>query len=211
MPIIVKELDRDAATIIMVDTNLQRENILPSERAKAYKMKLDAIRRQAGRPTKNSVQVGQNLEAKSSRDILAENSPDSSTQIHRYIRLNELHPALQQMVDTGKIAMTPAVELSYLTPKEQELLLETIDSEQATPSLSQAIRMKRLSKEGGLTDDTMLQIMMEQKKPENWNLSLPMDKVKKYFPKSYTPQRMEETIFKLLDSWMRKRQRDQQR
>ena len=211
MPIIVKELDRDAATIIMVDTNLQRENILPSERAKAYKMKLDAIRRQAGRPTKNSVQVGQNLEAKSSRDILAENSPDSSTQIQRYIRLNELHPALQQMVDTGKIAMTPAVELSYLTPKEQELLLETIDSEQATPSLSQAIRMKRLSKEGGLTDDTMLQIMMEQKKPENWNLSLPMDKVKKYFPKSYTPQRMEETIFKLLDSWMRKRQRDQQR
>ena len=211
MPIIVKELDRDAATIIMVDTNLQRENILPSERAKAYKMKLDAIRRQAGRPTKNSVQVGQNLEAKSSRDILAENSPDSSTQIQRYIRLNELHPALQQMVDTGKIAMTPAVELSYLTPKEQELLIETIDSEQATPSLSQAIRMKRLSKEGGLTDDTMLQIMMEQKKPENWNLSLPMDKVKKYFPKSYTPQRMEETIFKLLDSWMRKRQRDQQR
>ena len=211
MPIIVKELDRDAATIIMVDTNLQRENILPSERAKAYKMKLDAIRRQAGRPTKNSVQVGQNLDAKSSRDILAENSPDSSTQIQRYIRLNELHPALQQMVDTGKIAMTPAVELSYLTPKEQELLLETIDSEQATPSLSQAIRMKRLSKEGGLTDDTMLQIMMEQKKPENWNLSLPMDKVKKYFPKSYTPQRMEETIFKLLDSWMRKRQRDQQR
>ena len=211
MPIIVKELDRDAATIIMVDTNLQRENILPSERAKAYKMKLDAIRRQAGRPTKNSVQVGQNLDAKSSRDILAENSPDSSTQIQRYIRLNELHPALQQMVDTGKIAMTPAVELSYLTPKEQELLIETIDSEQATPSLSQAIRMKRLSKEGGLTDDTMLQIMMEQKKPENWNLSLPMDKVKKYFPKSYTPQRMEETIFKLLDSWMRKRQRDQQR
>ena len=211
MPVIVKELDRDAATIIMVDTNLQRESILPSERAKAYKMKLEAIRRQAGRPSKNSVQVGQNYDGKSSRDILADSSPDSATQIQRYIRLTELQPELQKMVDEGKIGMTPAVELSYLKPEEQKILLETIDSEQATPSLSQALRMKRLSKEGNLTDDTMLQIMMEQKKPENWNLSLPMDKVKRYFPKSYTPQRMEETIFKLLDSWMKKRQRDQQR
>ena len=174
-------------------------------------MKLEAIRRQAGRPSKNSVQVGQNYDGKSSRDILADSSPDSATQIQRYIRLTELQPELQKMVDEGKIGMTPAVELSYLKPEEQKILLETIDSEQATPSLSQALRMKRLSKEGNLTDDTMLQIMMEQKKPENWNLSLPMDKVKRYFPKSYTPQRMEETIFKLLDSWMKKRQRDQQR
>jgi len=213
MPVIVRDMDRNAATIIMVDSNLQRENILPSERAKAYKMKLDAIRRQAGRPTKNSDQVGQNFEGKTSRAILAENSPDSSTQIFRYIRLNELQPDLMKMVDEGKIGMTPAVEISYLKPDEQRLLIETIDSEQATPSLSQAQRMKKLSQEGKLTDDSMLSIMMEQKKPENWNLTLPMEKIRKYFPRSYTPQKMEETILKLLDSWMRqqKRQRDQQR
>ena len=144
---------------------------------------------------------------------MAENSPDSSTQIFRYIRLNELQPDLMKMVDEGKIGMTPAVEISYLKPAEQRLLLETIDSEQATPSLSQAQRMKKLSQEGKLTDDSMLSIMMEQKKPENWNLTLPMEKIRKYFPRSYTPQKMEETILKLLDSWMRqqKRQRDQQR
>jgi len=211
MPVIVRDLDRNAATIIMVDSNLQRENILPSERAKAYKMKLDAIRRQAGRPAKNSDQLGQNYEGKTSRAILAENSPDSATQIQRYIRLNELQPELLRMVDEGKIGMTPAVELSYLKPEEQKLLIDTIDSEQATPSLSQAQRMKKLSYEGKLNDDTMLGIMMEQKKPEVWNLTLPMDKIKKYFPRSYTPQRMEETIIKLLEGWMKKRQRDQQR
>ena len=211
MPVIVRDLDRNAATIIMVDSNLQRENILPSERAKAYKMKLDAIRRQAGRPAKNSDQLGQNYEGKTSRAILAESSPDSATQIQRYIRLNELHPELLRMVDEGKIGMTPAVELSYLKPEEQKLLIDTIDSEQATPSLSQAQRMKKLSYEGKLNDDTMLGIMMEQKKPEVWNLTLPMDKIKKYFPRSYTPQRMEETILKLLEGWMKKRQRDQQR
>lgn len=208
MPVIVRDIDRDAATILMVDSNLQRENILPSERAKAYKMKLDAIRRQAGRPTKNSVQFGQNFEGKTSRELLADASPDSSTQIQRYIRLTELQPQLQHMVDEGKIGITPAVELSFLTPTEQTLLLDTIDSEQATPSLSQAQRMKKLSREGRLNDDTMLGIMSEQKKPESWNLSLPMDKIRKYFPKSYSPQRMEETIIKLLDNWMRKRQRD---
>ena len=144
---------------------------------------------------------------------MAENSPDSSTQIFRYIRLNELQPDLMKMVDEGKIGMTPAVEISYLKPDEQRLLIETIDSEQSTPSLSQAQRMKKLSQEGKLTDDSMLSIMMEQKKPENWNLTLPMEKIRKYFPRSYTPQKMEETILKLLDSWMRqqKRQRDQQR
>ncbi len=211
MPVIVRDVDRIAATIIMVDSNLQRENILPSERAKAYKMKLDAIKQQGKRHDLTSVQPGQKLSGKTSRDMIAENSPDSSTQIQRYIRLNELQPELMQMVDEGKIGMTPAVELSYLKPDEQKLLIETIDSEQATPSFSQAQRMKRLSQEGKLNDDAMLGIMMEQKKPENWNLTLPMDKIKKYFPRSYTPQRMEETIIKLLEGWMKKRQRDQQR
>lgn len=211
MPVIVRYIDRNAATIIMVDSNLQRENILPSERAKAYKMKLEAIKRQAGRPSRNSVQVGQNYGGKTSRELIAENSPDSATQIQRYIRLNELQPELQKMVDEGKIGMTPAVEISYLKPDEQKILIETIDSEQATPSLSQAQRMKRLSQEGKLNDDTMLDIMMEQKKPENWDLKLPMDKIRKFFPRSYTPQRMEETIMKLLEMWMKKRQRDQQR
>ncbi|MBQ2857261.1 MAG: hypothetical protein IJE78_09115, partial [Bacteroidaceae bacterium] len=131
--------------------------------------------------------------------------------IQRYIRLNELQPELQKMVDEGKIGMTPAVEISYLKPDEQKLLIETIDSEQATPSLSQAQRMKRLSQEGKLNDDAMLGIMMEQKKPETWDLKLPMDKIRKFFPRSYTPQRMEETIIKLLEMWMKKRQRDQQR
>ncbi len=211
MPVIVRDIDRNAAVIVMVDSNLQREHILPSERAKAYKMKLEAIKRQAGRPSKNSVQVGQNYEGKTSRELIAENSPDSATQIQRYIRLNELQPELQKMVDEGKIGMTPAVEISYLKPDEQKILIETIDSEQATPSLSQAQRMKRLSQEGKLDDDALLGIMMEQKKPENWDLKLPMDKIRKFFPRSYTPQRMEETIIKLLEMWMKKRQRDQQR
>lgn len=206
MPVLVRDVDQDTATILLVDSNLQRETILPSERAKAYKMKLDAIRRKAGRPSKNSDQVGQDFQGKTSREILAENSPDSSTQIQRYIRLTELNPELQKMVDEGKIAMTPAVELSYLKPEEQTLLLETIDSEQATPSLSQAQRMKKLSQEGKLNDDTMLGVMLEQKKPESWNISLPVERIQKYFPKSYTPEKMEETIIKLLESWMKKRQ-----
>jgi ParB family chromosome partitioning protein len=212
MPVIVRDLDDDAATIIMVDSNIQRENILPSERAKAYKMKMDAIRRQAGRPPKeNSVQVGQNFQGKTSRDLLAENSPDSSTQIQRYIRLNELSPQLQQMVDDKKIAMTPAVELSYLKPEEQTLLLDTIESEQATPSLSQAQRLKNFSQEGHLNEDSMLAIMSEEKKPEKNDLTIKADKLQKYFPKSYTPQQMEQVIIRLLDGWQKKRQRDQER
>ena len=219
LPCIVREMDDDTATILMVDSNIQRENILPSERAQAYKMKLEAIRRKAGRPAKteekdvpdNSVQVGQNFDGKTSRELLAENSPDSSTQIQRYIRLTELSPELQQMVDEKKIGMTPAVEISYLKPEEQQMLLTAIDSEQATPSLSQAQRMKKLSREGKLNDDSMLDIMMEQKKPEGYNVVLSADKLRKYFPRSYTPQRMEETILKLLDAWMRKRQREQSR
>lgn len=219
MPCIVREMDDDTATILMVDSNIQRENILPSERAQAYKMKLEAIRRKAGRPVKteekdvpdNSVQVGQNFDGKTSRELLAENSPDSSTQIQRYIRLTELSPELQQMVDEKKIGMTPAVEISYLKPEEQQMLLTAIDSEQATPSLSQAQRMKKLSRDGKLNDDTMLDIMIEQKKPEGYNVVLSADKLRKYFPRSYTPQKMEETILKLLDAWLRKRQRDQSR
>ena len=209
MPVIVRDVDRNTATIIMVDSNLQRENILPSERAKAYKMKLDAIKRQGARHDLTSTQLAQKL----SVEKVAEEAGTSKDQIRRYIRLTELDPELQKMVDEGKIAMTPAVEISYLKPDEQKLLIETIDSEQATPSLSQAQRMKRLSQEGKLNDDAMLGIMMEQKKPETWDLKLPMDKIRKYFPRSYTPQRMEKTIIKLLEVWMKqqKKKRDQQR
>jgi len=207
MPVIVRDLDRNAAVIIMVDSNIQRENILPSERAKAYKMKLEAIKRQGARHDLTSTQIVQKL----SVDKVAEEAGTNREQVRRYIRLNELEPQLMQMVDEGKIGMTPAVEISYLKPDEEKLLIETIDSEQATPSLSQAQRMKRLSQEGKLNDDAMLGIMMEQKKPETWDLKLPMDKIRKYFPRSYTPQRMEETIIKLLENWMKKRQRDQQR
>lgn len=212
LPAIVRDLDDDAATIIMVDSNLQRENILPSERAAAYKMKLEAIKRQGERRDLTCTQVGHKLDGKKSVQRVADDAGESKTQVQRYIRLTELQPELQEMVDTGKIAMTPAVEISYLKPKEQELLLETIDSEQATPSLSQAQRMKKLSQVGGLNEDTMLSIMSEQKKPElSSNITLPGEKLKKYFPKSYTPAQIENTIFKLLDSWLQRRLRDQSR
>ena len=216
MPCIVREMDDDTATILMVDSNIQRENILPSERAQAYKMKLEAIRRKAGRPAKteekadenNSPQVAANFRAD---DTVAKDAGISGDTVRRYIRLTELSPELQQMVDEKKIGMTPAVEISYLKPEEQQMLLTAIDSEQATPSLSQAQRMKKLSREGKLNDDSMLDIMMEQKKPEGYNVVLSADKLRKYFPRSYTPQRMEETILKLLDAWLRKRQREQSR
>ncbi len=219
MPVIVRNIDRDAATIIMVDSNLQRENILPSERALAYKMKLEAIRRKAGRPAKseeidtseNGGQNGHDLRGIKSRELLAENSDDSARTIQRYIRLTELSPELQQMVDEKKIGMTPAVEISYLKPEEQQMLLTAIDSEQATPSLSQAQRMKMLSREGKLNDDSMLDIMMEQKKPEKNDITLSGEKLRKYFPRSYTPFQIENTIFKLLDAWQKKRQRDHSR
>ena len=219
LPCIVREMDDDTATILMVDSNIQRENILPSERAQAYKMKLEAIRRKAGRPAKeaenlpeeNCDQVGHNFDRKRSVEIVADEAGESKSQVQRYIRLTELSPELQQMVDEKKIGMTPAVEISYLKPEEQQMLLTAIDSEQATPSLSQAQRMKKLSRDGKLNDDTMLDIMMEQKKPEGYNVVLSADKLRKYFPRSYTPQKMEETILKLLDAWLRKRQRDQSR
>ena len=219
MPCIVREMDNDTATILMVDSNIQREDILPSERAQAYKMKLDAIRRKAGRPAKNAEistagncdQVGHNYDGKRSVQIVADEAGESKTQVQRYIRLTELQPELQQMVDEKKIAMTPAVELSYLKPEEQQMLLTAIDSEQATPSLSQAQRMKKLSQAGKLNDDTMLDIMMEQKKPEKCEITFSGDVLRKYFPRSYTPQRMQETIIKLLEAWVKKRQRDQER
>ena len=219
MPCIVRQMDDDTATILMVDSNIQRENILPSERAQAYKMKLEAIRRKAGRPAKeaenlpeeNCDQVGHNFDGKRSVEIVADEAGESKSQVQRYIRLTDLSPELQQMVDEKKIGMTPAVEISYLKPEEQQMLLTAIDSEQATPSLSQAQRMKKLSREGKLNDDSMLDIMMEQKKPEGYNVVLSADKLRKYFPRSYTPQRMEETILKLLDAWLRKRQREQSR
>ena len=219
MPCIIREMDDDTATILMVDSNIQREDILPSERAQAYKMKLDAIRRKAGRPAKNAEiptagncdQVGHNYDGKRSVQIVADEAGESKTQVQRYIRLTELQPELQQMVDDKKIAMTPAVELSYLKPEEQQMLLTAIDSEQATPSLSQAQRMKKLSQAGKLNDDTMLDIMMEQKKPEKCDLTFSSDVLRKYFPRSYTPQRMQETIIKLLEAWVKKRQRDHER
>ncbi len=211
IPAVVRDMTDEEAVIFMVDSNLQREEILPSERAKAYQMKMEAIKKQAGRPTKNSVQVGQNFDGKTSRDRIAENAPDSPSQVRRYIRLNDLAPPLLQMVDDGKIGLTPAVELSYLNPEEQKLLVETIDSEQATPSLSQAQRMRKLSSEGKLNDDRMLGIMSEQKKPEIMDIRLPLERIRKYFPRSFTPSQMEKTIFKLLDTWQKKRQRENER
>lgn len=211
MPVIIRDMDRDTAIIIMVDSNLQREQILPSEKAKAYKMKLEAIKRQGQRRDLTCTQVGHKSDRKKSVEIIAEESGDSKTQVQRFIRLTELSPPLQQMVDDKKIAMTPAVEISYLKPEEQALLVETIDSEQATPSLSQAQPMKKLSQSGELNEDTMLTIMSEEKKPPREDITLSGEKLRKYFPRSYTPRQMEETIFKLLESWQRKRQRDKQR
>lgn len=215
IPAIVRDVDRDTAIIMMVDSNLQRENILPSEKAKAYKMKLDAIKRQGERTdlkqNLTSGQVDQKLTKAISRDIIAQDSPDSSAQIRRYIRLNELSPPLQKLVDEQKMGLTPAVEISYLKPEEQALLVETIESEQATPSFSQAKRMRELSKLGKLNDDRMLDIMMEQKKPMSNNIILPADKVNQYFPKSYTNEQKVTTIFRLLDVWQKHKQQNQNR
>ena len=212
MPCIVREMDDDTATILMVDSNIQREDILPSERAQAYKMKAEALNRKMGRPAKeNEGQVVPTFRGKKTSEIIGEQVGENYKQVERYMRLTELQPELRQMVDDKKIAMTPAVELSYLKPEEQQMLLTAIDSEQATPSLSQAQRMKKLSQAGKLNDDTMLDIMMEQKKPEKCDLTFSGDVLRKYFPRSYTPQRMQETIIKLLEAWVKKRQRDQER
>lgn len=207
MPVIVRNLDDDAATIIMVDSNLQRENILPSERALAYKMKLDALKHQGQRTDLTSEQVVPKLTA---RNQIAKESGESGMQVSRYIRLTDLSPELLQMVDDKKVAFNPAVELSYLKPEEQTLLLDEIAKQEATPSLSQAQRLKKYSQDGKLDANVMDAIMTEEKKEEE-KITLHGDRLKKYFPKSYTPKQMEDTIFKLLEQWQKKRQREQER
>ncbi|HIY19648.1 MAG TPA: ParB/RepB/Spo0J family partition protein [Candidatus Blautia avistercoris] len=209
MPVIVRDLDDDTATIIMVDSNLQREELLPSERAFAYKMKLEAMKRQAGRPSKENVsQLGTQ---KRSDQILAEQVGQSRNQIQRYIRLTELIPPLLDKADEKEIALNPAYELSFLKPEEQQMLVETMEYELSTPSVSQAQRMKKLSQEGKLTDDAILSIMSEEKKDALDKVTLTGDTLRKYFPKSYTPKKMQETIIKLLEQWQRRRQQQHER
>jgi len=204
MPVIVRELDDDAAVILMVDSNLQRERILPSERAFAYKMKMDAIRHQGSRSDLTSGQVVQ----KSSLEQIAEGTGESYKQVQRYIRLTELIPELLKMVDEGIIKFNPAVELSFLKKEEQENFIEAMDYSQNTPSLSQAQRLKKLSQDGKCTLEAMCAVMDEQKKEELDKVVIKNDVLKKYFPKSYTPKQMESTIIKLLEQWQKKRNRD---
>ena len=209
MPVIIRDLDDDAATIIMVDSNLQRESLLPSERAFAYKMKLEAVKHQGARTDLTSRQVGE--KSQTSIQKVADQAGESQRQVQRYIRLTELIPELMDMVDEKKIALNPAYELSFLKKEEQVDLLDAMDSEQATPSLSQAQRLKKYSQEGHLTLDMMRVIMGEEKKSDLDRVTFTSGTLRKYFPKSYTPQRMQETIIKLLEQWQKKRQRDQER
>ena len=211
IPAIVRDLDDDEAVIIMVDSNLQRENILPSERAKAYQMKLEAIKHQGERRDLTSDQVGQKLKVAVER--VAENAGKSKSQVQRFIRLNNLEPPLIDKVDAGKLAFTPAVELSDLKPEEQQWLDTALENTQQTPSLSQAQRMKRESKQGTLSEQGIMEIMTENKQtiPVKGSVVLPQEKLTKYFPRSYTTEQMEKVIFKLLDYWMRKRQMSQER
>lgn len=211
IPVIVRNMDDDAAVIAMVDANLQRETILPSERAFAYKMKLEAMKHQGSRGDLTSGQLGQKLTGAVSRDILAEQAGDSSRNVQRFIRLTELIPELLDMVDQKQLSFNPAVELSYLSQPEQHELLDAMDYAQSTPSLSQAQRLKKLSQEGTLNRDTMRTIMSEIKKPELGNVTLKDATLRKYFPRSYTPRQMQETIIKLLEQWQKRRQRDMER
>ena len=204
MPVIIRDLDDDAATIIMVDSNLQREELLPSERAFAYKMKLEALKHQ-GKKTLDQ------LGPKWSTQEIGKAGNDSMSQVKRFIRLTELIPTLLDMVDEHKIAFNPAVELSYLKKEEQTLLLEAMDSEQATPSLSQAQRLKKFSQQKMLSLDVMRAVMSEEKKPDLDRVTLKNETLRKYFPKSYTPKQMEDTIIKLLEGWYKKRQLSQER
>ena len=210
MPVIIRELDDDAATIIMVDSNLQRETLLPSERAFAYKMKLEAMKHQGERADLTCGQIGHKLNRQKSCDLLAEQTGDSAKNIQRYIRLTELIPELLELVDEHKIALNPAYELSFLKKEEQTKLLDEMESEQTTPSLSQAQRLKKFSQEGHLSLDVMRAILSEEKKSEVDRVTLTGDTLRKYFPKSYTPQRMQDTIIKLLEQWQR-RQKEQER
>ena len=211
MPVIVRDLDDDAAIILMVDANLQRETILPSERAYAYKMKLDAMRHQAGRPSeKNYSQVGNNF-GKTSSEETAEELGTSKNQIFRYIRLTELIPEILDMVDNGQIKFNPAVELSYLAREEQQDFLSAMDYAQAAPSLSQAQRIKKLAQEGECTLDAMCEIMNEVKKGELDRVTFKTDSLRKYFPKSYTSKQMEDKIIQLLEQWQKKREKSMER
>ena len=208
VPVIVKEMDDDAAIIFMVDSNLQRENILPSERAFSYKMKLEAMKHQGQRGDLTSDQVGQKSWAVNQ---LADDANESKTQVQRFIRLANLIPEILDMVDEKKIAFNPAVELSYLKPSEQKKFLEAMDYAQASPSLSQAQRLKKLSQEGGCTLDAMCEVMNEIKKDELDHVTIKNEVLRKYFPKSYTPKQMQDTIIRLLEKWQRSKQRDMER
>lgn len=211
LPCIVRDLTDDEAIIVMVDSNLQREKVLPSEKAFAYKMKLEAMRRQAGRPNKgNSAPVGQNFGGKTSRELLAAESPDSHSQIQRYIRLTNLIPEILDMVDDGRIAFRPAVELSYLTEQEQSALYDTMGREDCTPSLAQAIKMKAFSRDGKLTDAVILSIMAEEKPNQKEQFRIPKERISKYFKPGTPARTMEDTIIKALD-YYRKRQREIER
>ena len=208
VPVIVKEMDDDAAIIFMVDSNLQRENILPSERAFSYKMKLEAMKHQGQRGDLTSDQVGQKSWAVNQ---LADDANESKTQVQRFIRLTNLIPEILDMVDEKKIAFNPAVELSYLKPSEQKECLEAMDYAQASPSLSQAQRLKKLAQEGGCTLDAMCEVMNEIKKDELDHVTIKNEVLRKYFPKSYTPKQMQDTIIRLLEKWQRSKQRDMER
>lgn len=208
MPVVVLDLNDDEAIIQLVDSNIQRENILPSERAKAYKMRMEAMKRQGARTDLSSPNISAKFR---SDDELGQEVGVSGDTIRNYASLTNLVPELMQMVDEGRIKLSPAYQIAALPHNEQSLLLDTIESEQATPSLSQAQRMKRLSQNGELNEDVLLEIMMEQKKPVRNDITLSGEKLRKYFPKSYSPIQMENVIFKLLEAWQRKRQRDQSR
>ena len=208
MPVIIRDLDDDAAVLVMVDSNIQREELLPSERAFAYKMKLEALKHQGARSDLTSRQVVGKLEM---ADGVGQNAGESGRQVQRYIRLTELISELLDMVDERKLAFNPAVEVSYLKRDEQRMLLEAMDAEQTTPSLSQAQRLKKFSQEGRLTEEAMSAIMSEEKKSDMDKVTLRSDTLRKYFPKSYTPKQMEQTIIKLLDVWQKQRQKNQER
>lgn len=209
MPVIIRDLDDDAAVLVMVDSNIQREELLPSERAFAYKMKLEALKHQGARTDRTSGQVVQ--KSKLSVEIVAEQAGENYKQVQRYIRLTELISELLDMVDERKLAFNPAVEVSYLKRDEQRMLLEAMDAEQTTPSLSQAQRLKKFSQEGRLTEEAMSAIMSEEKKSDMDKVTLRGDTLRRYFPKSYTPKQMEQTIIKLLDVWQKQRQKNQER
>lgn len=208
MPVIIRDLDDDAAVLVMVDSNIQREELLPSERAFAYKMKLEALKHQGARSDLTSSQLGTKLRAD---ELLAQQAGESRNQVQRFIRLTELISELLDMVDERKLAFNPAVEVSYLKQDEQRMLLEAMDAEQTTPSLSQAQRLKKFSQEGKLTEEAMSAIMSEEKKSDMDKVTLRSDTLRRYFPKSYTPKQMEQTIIKLLDVWQKQRQKNQKR